>query len=58
MNFEGRYETEKAALTPGKFSKAIVLEFAMPSGDTSRGLVFARGGDAPPAILRPGPFRN
>jgi beta-mannosidase len=58
VSFEGKYETEKVPLTLGSFSKAIVREFAMPSGDTSRGLVFARGGEAPLAILRTGPFRN
>jgi beta-mannosidase len=58
VSFEGKYETEKTPLTLGSFSKAIVREFAMPSGDLSRGLVFARGGNAPLAILRTGPFRN
>lgn len=58
VSFEGKYETEKAPLTLGSFSKAIVRKFVMPSGDPGRGIVFARGGDAPLAMLRTGPFRN
>jgi beta-mannosidase len=58
VSFGGEYETEKASVTLEKFSKAVIREFAMPRGDTSRGLVFARGGDAPLAVLRTGPFRN
>jgi beta-mannosidase len=56
--FDCRYDSAKTAVTLPAFSKGIVLEFPLPKGDLKRGLVFARSREAPPALLRTGPFRE
>jgi beta-mannosidase len=58
VSFDGKYDTNKETVTLPAFSKGIVLEFDMPKGDEKKGVIFARGGDAPLALLRTGTFRN
>ena len=58
VSFDGKYDTAKKVVALPAFAKGIVLEFDMPGEDTGKGLVFARGGDIPLALLRTGPFRN
>lgn len=58
VSFDGTFDTAKETITIPAFSKEIVKEFPLPDKNMKQGVVFARGGDAPLAILRTGPFRD
>jgi beta-mannosidase len=58
VSFSGKYDSAKKNITLPAFSKGIVLEFSMPKGDVKNGVIFARGGGSPLALLRTGVFRS
>ncbi|MCL2834433.1 MAG: beta-mannosidase, partial [Treponema sp.] len=58
VSFTGKYDTVKKIVDLPAFSKGIVLVFDMPKGDLKNGLVFARGGQAPLAVLRTNAYRD
>ena len=56
--FDGAYDSARREITIEPFSKGVSFEFALPEHDLRRGVVFARAGELPLALLRAGDFRD